>query len=94
MTTGLTDDSVVRFARGVRLQHDRVRERWVIQAPERAFIPDPIAAEVLKLVDGTRTVGQIVAGLASQFAAPVDVIGRDVHVMVSDLITRQVLVVS
>lgn len=58
MTTGLTDDSVVRFARGVRLQHDRVRERWIIQAPERAFIPDPIAAEVLKLVDGTRTVGR------------------------------------
>ncbi|MBV1829527.1 pyrroloquinoline quinone biosynthesis peptide chaperone PqqD [Komagataeibacter sp. AV436] len=92
MSADLTDETVIRFARGVRLQHDRVRERWIIQAPERAFIPDPIAAEVLRLVDGTRTLGQIIADLASRFAAPVDVIGRDVHVMVTDLMTRQVLV--
>ncbi|AXY21896.1 pyrroloquinoline quinone biosynthesis peptide chaperone PqqD [Komagataeibacter saccharivorans] len=92
MTASLAEDSIIRFARGVRLQHDRVRERWIIQAPERAFIPDPVAAEVLKLVDGTRTLGQIVAELASRFAAPVDVIGRDVHVMITDLINRQVLV--
>ncbi|GAB6967362.1 pyrroloquinoline quinone biosynthesis peptide chaperone PqqD [Komagataeibacter kakiaceti JCM 25156] len=91
MTASLADSSVIRFARGVRLQHDRVRDRWIIQAPERAFIPDLVAAEVLKLVDGSRTLGQIVTELAGRFTAPVDVIGRDVHVMVTDLITRQVL---
>ena len=91
MTASLADNSVIRFARGVRLQHDRVRDRWIIQAPERAFIPDPVATEVLKLVEGSRTLGQIVTELAGRFTAPVDVIGRDVHVMVTDLITRQVL---
>lgn len=87
----LTPDSVVRFARGVRLQHDRVRDQWVIQAPERAFLPDPVAVEILRLVDGTRTLDAIVTDLAARFAAPRDLIARDVMEMAADLVARQVL---
>lgn len=53
----ISENSILRFARGTRLQHDRVRDVWFIQAPERAFHADPIAVEVLQLIDGTRNVG-------------------------------------
>ncbi|UPY36584.1 pyrroloquinoline quinone biosynthesis peptide chaperone PqqD [Sediminicoccus sp. KRV36] len=74
-----------RFAPGVRLQEDRARGRWIVMAPERMFIPDEIALEVLRLVDGQRDEAAIVAELAQKFAAPVDTIAADVRVMLDDL---------
>ncbi|MFT8655607.1 MAG: pyrroloquinoline quinone biosynthesis peptide chaperone PqqD [Acetobacter papayae] len=88
----MTEDSVPRFARGTRLQFDRVRETWFIQAPERAFLADAIAVEVLQLVDGTRTLGGLIDTLAEKFDAPRPVITQDVLTLVNDLATRQVLV--
>jgi pyrroloquinoline quinone biosynthesis protein D len=58
-----------RFAPGVRLHHDRARERWVVMAPERMFVPDEIALEVLRLVDGVRDDAAIIDELAERFAA-------------------------
>ncbi|MBB2201915.1 pyrroloquinoline quinone biosynthesis peptide chaperone PqqD [Gluconacetobacter tumulisoli] len=89
---GLAEAAVVRFMRGVRLQHDRVRDQWVIQAPERAFVPDPIATAILRLVDGQRPVGAIIDLLAGQFDAPRAVIAHDVLAMIADLTARQVLI--
>ena len=66
----VSETTVPRFARGTRLQYDRVREVWFVQAPERAFHADPVAAEVLQLVDGARTLGVIIDLLAEKFAAP------------------------
>jgi pyrroloquinoline quinone biosynthesis protein D len=43
------------FARGVRLRFDAARDVWIVLAPERMFVPDEIALEVLKLVDGKAT---------------------------------------
>lgn len=54
-------------------------------APERMFIPDEIALEVLRLVDGARDEAAIVTALAVKFAAPADVIAADVRVMLDDL---------
>ncbi|MBB2174630.1 pyrroloquinoline quinone biosynthesis peptide chaperone PqqD [Gluconacetobacter johannae] len=87
----MAEDAIVRFMRGVRLQHDRVRDQWVIQAPERAFVPDPIATAILRLVDGQRSVGAIVDLLAARFDAPRATIAHDVLAMVADLAARQVL---
>ncbi|NVN11811.1 pyrroloquinoline quinone biosynthesis peptide chaperone PqqD [Nguyenibacter vanlangensis] len=86
-----SEADIVRFLRGTRLQHDRVRDQWVIQAPERAFIADPVAAEILRLVDGQRPVGAIIDLLAARFDAPRPVIARDVLAMIADLAARQVL---
>jgi len=74
-----------RFAPGVRLQEDKARDRWIVMAPERMFIPDEIALEVLRLVDGARDEAGIVTALAEKFAAPVEVIAADVRVMLDDL---------
>ncbi len=71
--------------RGFRLRHDAVRDAWVMLAPERLFQLDGPAVEVLKLVDGARTVPQIIDALAAQFAAPRDLIAGDVEAMLRDL---------
>ncbi|WP_371819151.1 pyrroloquinoline quinone biosynthesis peptide chaperone PqqD [Roseococcus sp. SDR] len=83
--------SAIRFAPGVRLQEDKARGRWVIMAPELMFIPDEIALEVLRLVDGVRDEAAIVAALVEKFAAPEDVIGADVAVMLDDLVAKGAL---
>ena len=77
-----------RFAPGVRLHHDQARGRWVVMAPERMFIPDDVALEVLRLVDGARDEAAIVALLAAAFAAPAEVIATDVRAMLDDLVNR------
>jgi pyrroloquinoline quinone biosynthesis protein D len=60
-------------------------------APERMFIPDEIALEVLQLVDGARDLEAIIDTLATKFAAPRDVIATDVRAMVEDLTHRGAL---
>lgn len=77
--------SAPAFNRGFRLRHDTVRNSWVVLAPERLFVLDDTAVEVLKLVDGTRTVPAIVDALATRFAAPREAIAADVDAMLQDL---------
>ena len=80
-----------RFAPGVRLHHDKARARWVVMAPERMFIPDETALEVLQLVDGARDLDAIIEALVAKFSAPRDVIAADVRAMVQDLTNRGAL---
>jgi pyrroloquinoline quinone biosynthesis protein D len=80
-----------RFASGVRLHHDQARGRWVVMAPERMFVPDETALEVLRLVDGARDLEAIVDALAAKFDAPRDVIATDVRAMLDDLVARGAL---
>ncbi len=82
---------IPRFAPGVRLNHDKARARWVVMAPERMFVPDETALEVLRLVDGARDVEAIVDALAAKFDAPRDEIAADVRAMLDDLVTRGAL---
>jgi pyrroloquinoline quinone biosynthesis protein D len=83
---------IPRFAPGVRLHDDKARGRWVVMAPERMFVPDEIALEVLRLVDGARSLDDIVDALAAKFAAPRDLIETDVRAMLDDLVARGALV--
>ena len=80
-----------RFAPGVRLHHDKARARWVVMAPERMFIPDETALEVLQLVDGARDLDAIIDALVAKFEAPRDMIAADVRALVEDLTNRGAL---
>ena len=62
----------------LKLRHDAGRGRWILLAPERILTPDEIAVAVLKLCDGQRTVEEISAALAKDYAAPPDLILKDV----------------
>jgi len=62
-----------------------------VLAPERVFMPDEHAAEVLKLVDGERSVRAIVDDLVARFDAPRATIEVDVLEMLQDLTDRGVV---
>ena len=83
--------SAPAFNRGFRLRHDAVRDAWIVLAPERLFALDQPATEVLKLVDGARTVDGIVDELAERFAAPRTEIATDVAALLQDLEAKGVL---
>lgn len=84
--TGTT--AIPSFRRGVKFRFDRVRDAWVLLAPERLFLPDEIAVEILKLVDGVRTIDAIVDDLAQRFAAPREEIAADVVAALENLAGR------
>lgn len=85
MTDGAT---IPTFRRGVKFRFDAVRSTWVLLAPEKLFMPDEIAVEILKLVDGQRSVDAIVEDLAARFSAPREVIATDVVAALEQLSTR------
>lgn len=81
----MTAPGIPSFNRGFRLRHDEVRGGWVVLAPERLFMLDEHAAEVLKLVDGRRSVADIADTLAARYNAPPAEIAADVDAMLQDL---------
>ncbi|MBP0446486.1 pyrroloquinoline quinone biosynthesis peptide chaperone PqqD [Roseomonas sp. SSH11] len=83
--------TIPRFARGMRLREDPARSRWVVVGPERLFVPDDIALEILRLMDGARSVDAIVDDLAARFDAPREAIAADVLAMLDDLRAKGVV---
>jgi pyrroloquinoline quinone biosynthesis protein D len=81
----------LRFAPHVAFRHDATRGRWVVLAPERLLLPDDLAVEILKLLDGNLSIDGIVDDLARRFEAPRDVIAADVTAMLQDLLDKGVL---
>ena len=53
--------------------------------PERLVKLDPVAVEILKLVDGKVSVGAISTDLSKKFNAPKEVIMKDVIEMLQEL---------
>ena len=78
-------DSVPSLPRGVKLRFDQARNAWVLLAPERVLMPDPIAVEILKRCDGKASVAAIVDDLAATFAAERSQIEADVNAFLQDL---------
>lgn len=85
------ESRVPRFRRGVRFRYDQVRGAWVLLAPEKLYVPDEVAVEILKLVDGERPIGAIADDLASRFDAPRELIVRDTAAALEDLSLRGAL---
>ena len=83
--------AILRFAPGVKFRFDDTRQAWIVLAPERLFVPDEHAAEILKLIDGARSADVIIDDLAARFAAPRAEIAGDVIEMLQDLVERGVL---
>ncbi len=79
------ESSVPSLPRGVKLRFDKARDVWVLLAPERVFMPDNIAVEILKRCDGKATFAEIVDDLAQTFSASRDQVATDVAVMLQDL---------
>jgi pyrroloquinoline quinone biosynthesis protein D len=89
----LTAD-IPTLPRGVRLHHDKVRDTWVLLAPERAITLDAVGHAILTEVDGTRSFGEITGALAERYSAPVDEIRKDSSGFLDALRSRRFLDVS
>lgn len=75
----------------MRLRFDEKRNEWVLLAPERVLKLDGIAAEIVKLVDGARTIGAIVDDLSGRFEAGRDQISEDVSAFLAQLAAKRML---
>ena len=84
-------ECVPTFPRGVRLRHDDARQEWVLLAPERLIKADPIAAAILQLCDGKRTLNEIVSELAAQYKAEPALIRGDVETLLTGLRDKRMI---
>jgi len=89
--TALRAQDVLRLPRGVKLRFDEVRGKHVLLAPERAFGLDDTAVANVELVDGQRSVDQIIDALALRYAEAREVIAGDVVAMLDDLVAKRVV---
>ncbi len=80
-----------RFRPGVRFRFDEPRQAWILLAPEKLFMPEGTAIEILKRVDGVRTLGAIIDDLAGAYQAPRALIAADVIAMLDDLNAKGVV---
>ncbi|HET6466965.1 MAG TPA: pyrroloquinoline quinone biosynthesis peptide chaperone PqqD [Geminicoccaceae bacterium] len=71
--------------RWARLHFDRVRDRWVLLAPERVLFLCPTSIAILERCDGRTPLGRIVDDLAAEHEAPRETIRLDVVAMLQDL---------
>ncbi|MEM8958412.1 MAG: pyrroloquinoline quinone biosynthesis peptide chaperone PqqD [Pseudomonadota bacterium] len=82
---------VPALPRGVRLHFDKVRDAWVLLAPERAVTLDPIGHAILSEVDGRRSFGEIIQELSAKYNAPADQIREDSGGFLDALCNRRFL---
>lgn len=85
MTATLATNGIPTLARGVRLRHDEARGQWVLLAPERVLNPDPVAVEILKKIDGARSIETIVDELVSAFTVDRARVATDVDAFLAGL---------
>lgn len=79
-----------RLPRGVRLRHDKIRNRWVLLAPERIFEVDDIGVNILQRCDG-RSLSALLADLAIAFNAKPEDIRSDVEAFLMGFADKRVL---
>jgi len=84
--------SVPRLAPHMRLRHDKARDQWTIQAPERSFVLDPVAHAIITRCDGAASLGAVVDGLCAAFpGAPRETIEQDVIALVQNFVDKSVM---
>ncbi len=91
--TMVSAESIPILPTHIRLHHDKVRDAWVLLAPERLLTPDEIALEILRLCDGKTTVAAISEKLAKEYNAPSEEIQKDVKTMLQDLVDKDFMTI-
>ena len=84
--------SCPRLAPHRRLQFDKVRGTWTVQAPERTFLLDETAHAIVSRCNGETSVDAIIDDLCRVYDdAPRDAVTTDVHKLVQDFIDKGVM---
>ena len=84
------DEWKPRLPRGVRLRDDKIRQRWVLLAPERIFEIDDVGVEILKRCDG-RNMNDLLTDLAKIFEATPQDIKADVVLFLQGFAEKKVV---
>ncbi len=84
----MTPEAVPSLWRLARLDFDPVRNRPVLLYPEGAVLLNDTGAEILRLVDGTRTVTDIARELGSKYGTDVT---ADVTTYLDALVERELV---
>jgi pyrroloquinoline quinone biosynthesis protein D len=59
-----------RLVKGARLRWCPVRQKPILLLPERVLVLNRTAHEIVKRIDGTRTVQELASELAAEFKEP------------------------
>ena len=90
----LKENDIPKLPRHAKLRFDEARKKWIINAPERVFELDEIAAEIMQLVDGKSSIIGIVDILVKKFeGASKDVVKKDVLSMLQPLAEKGFIVI-
>ena len=90
----LKENDIPKLPRHAKLRFDEARKKWIINAPERVFELDEIAAEVMQLVNGEASIINIVDILVKKFkGASKEVVKKDVLSMLQPLAEKGFIVV-
>ena len=90
----LKENDIPKLPRHAKLRFDEARKKWIINAPERVFELDEIAAEVMQLIDGKSSIIHIVDILVKKFkGASKDVVKKDVLSLLQPLAEKGFIVI-
>ena len=90
----LKENDIPKLPRHAKLRFDEARKKWIINAPERVFELDEIAAEVMQLIDGKSSIIDIVDILVKKFkGASKDVVKKDVLSLLQPLAEKGFIVI-
>ena len=90
----LKENDIPKLPRHAKLRFDEARKKWIINAPERVFELDEIAAEVMQLIDGKSSIIGIVDLLVKKFdGASKDVVKKDVLSLLQPLAEKGFIVI-
>jgi pyrroloquinoline quinone biosynthesis protein D len=82
-----------RLAPHRRLQFDKARGSWTVQAPERAFQLDETAHAIVSRCDGETSIEALIDDLCRTYeGAPRDAVARDVMNLVQEFADKGVMV--
>lgn len=74
----ISDDIKPVLRSHARLRFNDLRGAYALLAPEHVYWPDEISVAILKKLDGSRTVANLVHELAREYEAPADQVRPDV----------------
>ena len=90
----LSEADRVALPSWVRLHFDRVRDRWVLLAPERVLFPCATSVTIIERLGEGRGLADLVTALAEEFEAPRATISADVRRMLQGLADQGFLAVE
>lgn len=81
----IAEDAALALPPWVRLRFDRVRDRWVLLAPERVLFPCATSVEIIRRLDRATAFAAVLDELALAYEAPREVLAADVSAMLGGL---------